>query len=233
MIQEVTEVGPRVAWTSERKELHALLRDRHADLAALYKYAIDIVSVEPAEGERKVRDSLVGHCLRELMNNFDQVVDDVPGQPIRERTEEGPLREDLLRNFEALGDSGRNPPHPEARVIVTGALVVSVANWARAQYEIRTREDQRDSVAVLGRIDENDPSLRPWKGARRLFMKLTHLNIDKNKPRTEKSRDDEIELNLSIVEASLRARLGAFFATVRELDDLLAIANGEPDRGAL
>lgn len=233
MTQGVREVGLLVAWTRERMELHALLRDRHADIAALYKYAIDLASVEPAVGERKVRDSLVGHCLRELMNNFDQVVDDVPGQPIRERTEEGPLREDLLRTFEALGDLGRNPPHMEARVIVPGALVVSVANWAKAQYAIRTREDQRDSVAVLGRVDENDPSLRPWKGARRLFMKLTHLNIDKNKPRTEKSRDDEIELNLSIVEASLRARLGAFFATVHELDDLLAIANGDLDGGAL
>jgi cytochrome c5 len=215
--------GSVVRWTRERHDLYAQLTQVHGDLGALYRYAIDLASSSPKDSDRRVRDALVGHCLRELMNNFPEAIGDVEDFPERGRRGDDDLRDAVIDGFRGLPPQDFDDTNLDGLVTVTKGFVTSVGAWVEGQDQATTRAALRDSVTVLGRLDEHNPALRPWKAARKYVMKLTHLNLSARP--SEPDRDADTELHLANIEAALRARLGGFFDVLAEFDDILAEAN--------
>jgi hypothetical protein len=215
---------PAVQWTDERHELCKLLAEVHPDLGALYRYAIDLACSNPSDGGGRVRDALVGHCLRELMNNFPEAIGDVEEFPERGGRGENALRDAVIGRFRSLPSSDIDDSNPDAVMTVTNGFVASVRDWVEDQEQGSVRVQLRDSVTVLGRLDENNPVLLPWRKARKFMMKLTHLNLSKN-PAESANRDEGIRAHLENIEAALRARLGGFFEVMDGFDDILAESN--------
>lgn len=211
-------------WTDERCDLCKRLAEVHEDLGALYRFAINVACSNPSDGERRVRDALVGHCLRELMNNFPEAIGDVEDFPERGGRGEDALRDAVIGRFRALPSPDIDDTDPDGVITVTNGFVASVRDWVEDHEQGTVRVRLRDSVTVLGRLDETNPVLLPWRKARKFLMKLTHLNISKI-PAKSGSRDEEIKIHLENVEAALRARLGGFFDVMDEFDDILAEAN--------
>jgi hypothetical protein len=215
---------PAIQWTDERHELRKLLTEVHKDLGALYRYAIDLACLNPSDGGRRVRDALVGHCLRELMNNFPEAIGDVEDFPERGGRSESALREAVIGRFRSLPSADVDDRNPGGVMTVTNGFVASVRDWVEDQEQGSVRVQLRDSVAVLGRLDENNPALLPWRRARKFVMKLIHLNLSQN-PAESANRDEGIRAHLENLEAALRARLGGFFEVMDEFEDILAEAN--------
>jgi hypothetical protein len=217
---------PVIHWTDERHELCKLLTEVHEDLGTLYRYAIDLAFSNPSDGGRRVRDALVGHCLRELMNNFPEAIGDVEDFPERGGRSEDALREAVIGSFRSLPSPDIDDSNPHGVMTVTNGFVASVRDWVEDQEQGTVRVQLRDSVTVLGQLDETNPALLPWRKARKFVMKLTHLNLSK-KPVESANRDEGIKTNLENIEAALRARLGGFFEVMDEFDDILAEANAQ------
>jgi len=216
--------APAVQWTDERHELRKLLTEVHEGLGALYRYAIDLACSTPNDGGMRVRDALVGHCLRELMNNFPEAIGDVDEFPERGGHSVDALRDAVIGRFRSLPSSDIDDGNPDGFMTVTNGFVASVRDWVEDQEQGSLRVQLRDSVTVLGRLDENNPALLPWRKARKFMMKLTHLNLSKN-PAETANQDEGIRAHLENIEAALRARLGGFFEVMEEFDDILAEAN--------
>ena len=86
---------------------------------------------------------------------------------------------------------------------------------------------------MLGRIDTHDPALKPWKSARDFVMGFAHFRRRyplRSVPEVLPA-DEEIVAHLVYIEASLRNRLGAFFDSLDELQDLMDAANRPVDEG--
>jgi hypothetical protein len=217
---------PAIQWTDGRHELCKRLTEVHEDLGALYRYAIDLACSNPSGGGRRVRDALVGHCLRELMNNFPEAIGDVEDFPERGGRSESELREAVIGRFRALPSPDIDLSNPDGVITVTNGFVAAVRDWVEDQEQGTVRVQLRDSVTVLGRLDENNPALLPWRRARRFVMKLTHLNLSKDTVASA-SGNEGIKTHLENVEGALRARLGGFFEVLDEFEDILAEANAQ------
>ena len=85
----------------------------------------------------------------------------------------------------------------------------------------------RDAAAVLGDVNVHSPALGPWGRARDFFVSCTHLD-------RHYSIDDAIETSpianivmghACTVEAALRVRLGQFFDSYLEIEDVVSSAN--------
>lgn len=218
--------GPsEIQWTTERRELCRLLTEVHSALGGLYAYAIDLAVAPPAQGSLQARDSVIGHCLRELMNNLAAALDDVDGLPVRQRQGAAKLRKAVVERFDELPQPAFDDTDLNGVVTVTNRFGVAVRDWVDEQKRITSYVELRDSAGILGRIDPTAPALRPWREARSYFMAPTHLNV-RQPPVTDGSEHDaEFSKHLENMEASLRARLGGFFSVKGEVDELLAIAN--------
>ena len=86
---------------------------------------------------------------------------------------------------------------------------------------------ERDSAVVAGRVDVNAPGTKPWREARKFFMRYTHFDRQ-NGPKPKKADlpgDNQVLEHLENVEAILRTRLQPFFDSLEEINDLLAVAN--------
>ncbi|MDY6795088.1 MAG: hypothetical protein SWK76_07390 [Actinomycetota bacterium] len=223
-------------WNKERESLYEQLQDVDPQLAGLYRWTINLLSVPAEPGEEMARFALIGHCLRELMNSIQDALNDVDGLPANcDREEERERQKLLVDEYEAFGglppeDMNANKVEeigqpklvtiPQSLLYVVGELVQSVS-------EGTTREVQRDSAVVLGRIDAHDPAVKPWKAARDYFMSFVHFK--RKIPIGLRSRnlpsEREILSHLENIEASLRNRLGAFFDVYDELQDFINQAN--------
>ena len=223
-------------WNEKRNLLDQQLYDVDPQLAGLYQRAINLISTAADSGEEVARYALIGHCLRELMNSLPDALQDVEGLPVnRGREDERKLQKALVAEYEAFGglpsedisaDKVKEVGQPKI-VSVPQSLLDAVGNLVQSVNEGTTREAKRDSAAVLGRIDTRDPAVKPWKAARDFFMSFVHFRRDFPIGLSPKKLPSEkkILLHLEDVEATLRSRLGAFFDTLDELEDVIAQAN--------
>ena len=222
-------------WNDERRALYAQLQGVDPELAGLYRQAIDLLSTPATPGEQKVRLALIGHCIRELINALPDALGDVEGFPAAPGGEGRRAREALVAEYEGFGGSNPeagalvesdDPEQPEF-VAVPQSLLDGVGRWVASAKAAALREAQRDSVVVLGRIDVRDPALKPWKTARDFVMGFTHFRRDYplGSVPEEFPADEEIVSHLEYIEASVRNRLGDFFDSLDELQDLIDGAN--------
>lgn len=217
----------QIWWDDSRKEVLRLLADLDQSLASMYELAIDLMAATPVEGGERARLSSVGHCFREILNNLPEALNDVNGVPPRGH-DDGHSSRRLAAQIDA---ALRSEPEPlqdaglasSLRTLAAPAnFFEAMSEFAEAHREVGKRVARRDSAVVLGRIDPDDPSLVPWKEARKFVMSRTHLNVGTS---TSIPSDEEVRTHLSNIEASLLARLGRFFGVIESLDDIHGQAN--------
>jgi len=234
------KTSPESWWDATRTEVFRLLSDlEDKSLAGMYKSAIDLMDIPPEDGWERSRLSSVGHCFREILNNLPEALNDVQGVPARQSTDgisRGKMSADIEEAFARLDPAVIEPNadvHLVRMVQIPAGLVETLTAFAAEHRTVTRRVARRDAATVLGRVDPTDPALVPWKAARVFFMGQTHLNVGGTANVTKDiATDDEVRTHVSNIEASLLARLGAFFDTVDSLNDLLDAANrlvGVPD----
>ena len=225
-------------WSKERAELHKMLSavdSNHAStLAGLYRYALTLMDHEPKQGEEASRLALVGHCFRELMNNFQDAMGDVPGLTASKRHVESSARMALKSEFEAIresvgeteNDSANSANGPEL-VTVNRSLVVAIGDYFAAVNDGTMNRRERASAAVLGLVDHMSPALRPWFAAEDFFNQWVHIDRHPRHDGTHRTTptDQEIITHIENVEAALRVRLGEFFDNLHNLEELIYEAN--------
>lgn len=235
----MTGSGVPDVWDDDRRALYVQLQGLDPELAGLYRQAIDLLSTPAVPGEKKVRLALIGHCLRELINTLPDALGDVEGFPADKGNEGKRAREALVAEYgvfsgasldATLVDETDDSGQPNL-VAVPQSLLDGVGRWVNSAKAGALRETQRDSVVVLGRIDTRDPALKPWKSARDFVMGFAHFR--RNYPLGSVPEvfpaDEEIVAHLAHIEASLRNRLGAFFDSLDDLQDLIDEANAPMD----
>lgn len=226
--------GDVALWNEDREALHKLIEEIDPALAGLYRRAVLLMDSRPIPGDEKARLSLVGHCVRELMNNLPDALGDVKDFPASRRGDEDRARDGLVAAVERFKGVPSDQPAEDAgsseqpdRVTVPADLLDAVVILVGVFKDGKTRNELRDSAAVLGYIDRYDPALKPWKAARKFFMSLAHL--DRLKAAGSGGRDlptdEQVMSQVAIIEASLRVRLGAFFDNLNEVRALAEQAN--------
>ena len=240
MLMASSETSPESWWDATRAEVFRLLSDlEDKSLAGMYKLAIDLMDRLPEDGWERSRLSSVGHCFREILNNLPEALNDVQGVPDRGHSDvisTGQISAAIEEAFARLDLAVIEPnadTHEARMVPIPAGLVETLTAFAAEHRTVLRRVARRDAATVLGRVDPTDPALVPWKAARDFFMSQTHLNVGGTANATaDIPTDDEVRTHVSNIEASLRARFGAFFDTVESLNDLLDAANrqvGVPD----
>jgi hypothetical protein len=136
-------------YDSERQALFDQLRDVSPRLAGLYRRLVRLLDENPSNDERLVRASLIGHCVRELINRLPDVLADVPDMldPVKPKSSE--LVQRLPRLTESMRQSWRN--FPERRLKLT---------------------DRRLNLSPC-----RGPSLRPCRVLRMLRRERQHVRL--------------------------------------------------------
>jgi hypothetical protein len=216
-------------WTNRRLRLRAALSQHDELFADLYGRAIDALSEQP-----RTRGSLVvaGHCMRDLINGLPDVLADVEGVleysdltgPARELSEVWERNEGVLgRADSAMESEAQSETTVDARMTVPTALVEAARKVVLANHRAAMNNLRRQSALVLGRVEvRNDPTVKLFRDSVRVFEKLRHPQRGRE-VRLEDS--DKIERALEIIESALVGRLGSFFETVQDLQDVLDAAN--------
>lgn len=222
-------------WTDERRELQEQLFRLDPELSALYENAITLLSEEKIPGKEHVRLSMIGHCVRELINLLPDALKDVEGMLLSGWKDNNAETEKLIGSLEeeAGGDIGNlvsdetDNSGQARRALITQRTLNAMAEWAKSEQEKKVRERQRDSVTVLGSIDSKNPALIPWGKARKFFMRRTHIkrSFPLHDNLINLPGDTEVLYHLSAIEACLRVRLCGFFDIYDEINDLLEDAN--------
>lgn len=222
------EAENRGPWTEERSALHARLSEIDSSLAGLYRCVLDTLATQAQAGEAKARAAVIGHCVRELLNNLPESLGDVENLPPRGQSSGPQLRTlaTIVADLDEFPGMDELDSDPKSLITVRAAFV-RAARAAAESYEAgENRSRMRDAAVVLGRLDTSDPALRPWTAARRFFMSFTHLDGRPYVPTDPDLPTDEAVLrHLSVIEAALDARLGSFFGNLAAIEDILGQAN--------
>ncbi len=232
-----------VSWNEDRTALHKLIEELSPEIAGLYRQGVLAIISTPELGDERARLAVVGHCFRELMHNLPNVLDDVPQFNTSRRSEEDAAKRAIVELYDELYGIPEEPPvaagdhDPDQLELVTiqRRLLVAVETMAVFSRIGKRHLLERDSAVVVGRIDPNDPKapgLKPWRAARRFFMRCTHYDRQ-YEPEAQAAKilptEDEVVRHLDTVEAILRTRLRTrhqqFFGSLREIDDLVVDAN--------
>jgi hypothetical protein len=224
---------PSPLFNPERQALNDQLLDVSPRLAGLYRRLIRLVDEDPQADESLARASLVGHCVRELMNRLPDVLADVPDMldPVSPKTSQ------LLRQLQVLsekhsdvlakvtdltnGDSGEGIE----LIPIPRPLYESLRRIIHAAEQETGRAQERDAVVVARARTASGPAYERWRAARKFFMDFTHLDNHVGQDDRAIPTDEQILEHLEAIEATLAIRLTKFFDNRRLLDDFLAEAN--------
>ena len=208
-------------WDASRVALHAQLQQLSAKLAGVYRRTIVLIEEQPRGGEELVRISLIGHCMRELMNRLPDILKDVPGMLRPAKPNSKTLQKDLLDLLAASGKLNASGPV----VSVPGEIIDALQRFAAAVQADSVRAAEKDSVAVTQTRSSTGPAVQQWTMARNFFMDFVHLDAFVGDDAGRLPTDEEILEKLVVVETALRSRLFGFFESRRAIDLRLASIN--------
>ena len=218
-------------WNDRRKELYRLLAELNEGLSELYKRAIDELESLPSEEMSAVTCSTVSYYARELLNNLPDFLTTDGATPPRGQYQG--LQSKLLKRFAGLVTATNlcRASIDDQKVVVSGELAAAAYDLAQAYEKGSISRRQRDSVIILGRVQDDAAANHLLKEARDVLTGHQHVNLGQATNVNTKSTFVE---SFRIIEDLLLARLGSFFVTVRELRTLMnkveeADSDDEPD----
>lgn len=208
-----------MTWTSDREALVALLSDNHADLAYLYRQAVEALG----RGDLSLAAMMIaGHCVRELVSALPRVL----GDPIQGYTDVSRPALELYRAWTAdnlpMESSSADDETPRA----VSAEVFRAASRVAAAAATGNQNSRELTALLATGIAKNtdDPAMRRLHSAIEFFRSWTHAH-DYSKPDRATPTADVVELELRIVEDALLTRLGNMADRARAVRDMLAKAN--------
>jgi hypothetical protein len=222
-------------YNSERQALNDQLRDLSPRLAGLYRRLIRLVDEDPGSDERLARASLIGHCVRELINRLPDILADVPDMLDAVSPKSSELTQRLPGLAERHADVLAKVADPTSE---GGGQSIELIPVPRPLFEamqritdITARETaralERDAVVVARARTASGPAYERWRAARKFFMDFTHLDNHVGEDERALPANERILGHLGAIEATLSSRLTKFFDNRRVLDVFLAEANQE------
>lgn len=211
-------------WTDERvRVLHTLGELSEPILAQLYEHAIDLASDYAIDSNKaQFYIAIIGHCVRELMNNISYYLGDnsLPGRN-RSGAEDRAIKSLRKLVLSECSDATLLPPEGATQVPITASLAEALSFFREAAIEGERNAYKSASMGAIGRIEEDNPATALWKHARDSFAGYAHLSKG-NGNLPERS---ELLHNLDILDNALMIRLGFFFDAKQRINDILERAN--------
>ena len=165
--------------------------------------------------------AVIGHCVRELVNNIPKALGSEEEYRTtkvgEERVAIGALRDALLHESDSVFAYSEDASYVPVPVEVANRM----RDFRRIAAEGSTTRRENASIAVLGYVSDRHPSLLPWMDAADCFMGITHVGVDCSVPPLRTHMVEKI----SIIESALSVRLGYFFDAKRDMRAVLKAAN--------
>ncbi|MEW1812432.1 hypothetical protein AB0284_17210 [Pseudarthrobacter phenanthrenivorans] len=217
----------------ERKALYEKLHLTSPRLAGVYRRLIRLLEEPPDESERLVRASLIGHCVRELINRLPDVLADVPDMIAPVSPKSSDLVQKLPNLFERHADlmvsgtieSIADEPQAIQMVPLPRPLFDMLQRITDASARETARSLERDAIAVARAKSASGPTYDRWRVARKFFMDFTHLDNHVGQDERPIPSEEQILDHLRVIETAVSTRLNAFFDNRHLLDEFLAEAN--------
>lgn len=216
---------------SMNRGVHEMLTELSPRLAGLHSMVFRLLSAPPNPGEELARASTIGHCMRELMNRFPDVLRDVAGVMPRRKVSSS-------RRALALGDEVRRHPDLTSTPGEYAAIPTAVLKMMLEVIELAEQESRRNAenhaVAVAQALRTTSPAVKEWKRSFDFFMRFTHVDAyvqSESAGGAHIPPDAEILRHVALVERLIEVRLSDFFASSREIEDALQRFNHPNDQG--
>lgn len=178
-------------------------------LARLYKRCLSLISAYDSEDETaRIDVAVLSHCVRELINALPDYLDNGASSSSRARADAAlsSLRACLLSGQPmSLHQVGEQPYG-----VVSADILDALVDYRECLIKGLQRSDERDSLAVLGKVEPQNPAVRAWRKARTFFVGLAHIPRDKAKLGNLPSSHD-VKRHFALIENALAYRLGFFF----------------------
>lgn len=218
-------------WTEERKSiLSGLARLPGQNPALLYERIVNLISSYSSSSvSARVDLALIGHCARELMNGLPEYTGDMSQGGGGRAAEEDAVR-NLRRTLLTECDEKTFRVKEKTDVAVLPSSVVRALEPVYFQAKSgELRGKRKESIAVLGYVDESNPAVIPWHNSRSFFQRYVHINRSETQKLPTR---DEVLREFSYVENSISARLGHFFSVKSKLTSVLDNANARSSDGS-
>ncbi|MBR3234806.1 MAG: hypothetical protein IKG11_04235 [Atopobiaceae bacterium] len=217
------QTGTEGLWNERRRELYGLLIDLNEGLAELYKRAINELDSLQSEEMSAVTRSTVSYYGRELLNNLPAFLTDDGTVPPRGQYQG--LQAQVLKRVVRLAAESNLPAAAidNQSVPVPGELAMAVRELVEAHEKGSLSRRQRDSVIILGRVQDDVAANGLLEEARTVLTDHQHVDLTQADAISAKSAFVE---SFKTIEDILLARLGSFFDTVRELRALMSQVEG-------
>lgn len=208
-----------------------MLSELSPRLAGMHRMVFRLLSTPASPGEELARASTIGHCMRELMNRFPDVLRDVAGVMPRRKVSSS-------RRAIALGSEVRKYPDlmsaPGEYTAVPGAVLEMMHEVIELAEQESRRNAENHAVAVAQALRTTSPAVKEWKRSFDFFMRFTHVDAyvdSQSGGGVQIPPDADILRHVTLVERLIEVRLSDFFASSREIEDALHGFNRPNDQG--
>lgn len=207
-------------WSDNRCDLETKLKLLSPPLADLYKTVIDTLD-DDSEHISSSSASIIGHCMREIMNNLYDAL--FPDSTYPSRAELRGKRDQAERSIRELWEKSgeRNGAASDLSDVVSCEEAVNAFKMFCQEEENRERvNDQKLSMLLLGKEQRGHPSLAAWRSAQKFFVAKAHG------PASNKTvLKSTVLTHVTMVENCISSRLGLFFNVATEIEIILGKAN--------
>lgn len=206
---------------SMNRRVHEMLTEVSPRLAGMHRMVFRLLSEPANPGEELARASAIGHCMRELMNRFPDVLRDVAGVMPRRKVSSS-------RRALALGSEVRKHPDLASAPGEYAAIPAAVLKMMLEVIELAEQESRRNAenhaVAVAQALRTTSPAVKEWKRSFDFFMRFTHVDAyveSASEGGVQIPLDAEIVRHVTSVERLIEVRLSDFFASSRDIEGAL------------
>jgi hypothetical protein len=222
----MTGSGPPDRWTEPRRQIAALLGDKDADAAQLYRMAIDGLCRPLTHSSLMVS----AHCIRELI----KVLPVILGYPVVERADASRCVRELYRQWVESELPLASGGLTDAQAVSVPAHVFAAArDAANAGAEGAKNSRELTAMIVTGQSGDADlASVRRVHKSIELFRGWAHAR-DYTKPIRSVPVVDRVLQELEIIEEALLNRLDNMADRAKAVRELLVGANRKVDESEL
>lgn len=210
-----------------RARVSDALAARSARLAGVYRAALRELDSPPTPGGEAARLSIIGHCMRELMNGLPAVMAaNVTPRPT-------PSSSSLVSTLRKVlsAHSQLDLRADQANVPVPAEVATAIADLVEAAAKEDGRNVANAAALLTDGTDTSHPLLRQWKSAQTFFLDWAHLDRNADGVR-ELPSDAEIVAQIRVVEDVVEVRSALFFTNLSAVEDILALANAQVEGSA-
>lgn len=207
-------------WDENRYELEAKIEQLSRPLAELYRTAIDTLD-SSQENLSSASAAIVGHCMRELMNNLFEAMRSDRENANRSslKSAEDRARKNLMSQWEKCVSHISISDELED-VRIPREVAIALRDYWQEEKDREESNNRRLGRLLLGKEVSTHPAFAEWRSAQKYFVGRAHGAA------AGRSVEKEVMLiHIKMVENCISSRLGLFFNVASEIDEILGVAN--------